>query len=388
MPNLALREECVGCTACAQACPKQCIEMKKDFEGFRYPKITCIEECINCGMCEKACPILNVNHDESKLPTAYAALSKNESIRTDSSSGGIFTELATSILLQNGVVYGAAYNEQFDIEHICVESVDDLSKLRGAKYAQSNLGNCFTDIFARLKEGQRILFSGSPCQVAGLKAFLKKDYENLICVDFVCHGVPSPMAWKEYVSYRAKEDADGTLPKAINLRSKDTGWSRYQYSNVFEYEDGKKHSALSSQSLFMKLFVGDYISRPSCENCKFKGYSRVSDITLGDFWGIWDINPEMDDNKGTSVILIQSDKGQALWNEISDRIVCKEVTLEQASLQNPSMLTPSKANPKREEVLELIREGRIEECEALFVQPKVSMLSRIKGKVKRIIKGK
>lgn len=385
MPRLANKENCVGCTACVNACPQRCIEIIDDNDGFGYPAFTSSSSCIDCGYCEKVCPILKDEAEEIKVPLAYAAFSRNDTLRMESSSGGVFTELARQIIAKKGVVFGAVYGNMFEIKHRCIDNESDLWELRGAKYSESNLENSFSNILGRLKNGQKVLFSGTPCQVAGLKTFVKKEYDNLYCVDFVCHGVPSPMAWKAYIEYRAKHDADGEFPKAINLRSKSTGWSRYQYSNEFEYKDGKKCSIPSSDSLFMKLFVGNYISRISCENCMFKGYSRVSDITLGDFWGIWDIDPEMDDNKGTSVVLIQSEKGQTLWNEISDKIKFKEVTLEQASQQNPSMLTSSKANSNRNIVLDQIREGHIEECEKLFVQPKISMMSRVKGKIKRLI---
>lgn len=381
MPNLADRNECVGCTACVNVCPKQCIEMEKDLNGFAYPEVVHSLNCIECGMCEKSCPVLKESIVINEYPDAYAALSMDESIRMESSSGGVFTELAKRIISQSGVVYGASYDEHFGVCHYCVDNADDLYRLRGAKYAESNLGIIFQEILKRLQQGQLVLFSGTPCQVAGLKSFLRKDYDNLFCVDFVCHGVPSPMAWQSYIEYRVKEDATGELPCNINLRSKNTGWSRYQYSNVFKYRNGKQHSTLSSKSLFMKLFVGDYISRPSCEVCKFKGYSRSSDITLGDFWGIWDIYSEMDDNKGTSVVLVQSSKGKMLWEEIQNKIKYRQVTLEQASQYNPSMLVASKAKQNREEILERIRAGKIGSCEELFVQMTPSLSNRVKGKI-------
>lgn len=383
MPRLAEADLCVGCSVCASICPNRCIEMEKDSDGFKYPVLMHLANCVECGMCESVCPVLSENiKANNEIPLAYAAFSQNEALRMESSSGGIFTELAKQILAENGIVFGAAYNEKFEVKHCGIEKESDLWKLRGAKYAQSDLGNSFSEILARLKNGQRVLFSGTPCQVAGLKAFVKKDYDNLFCVDFVCHGVPSPMAWKAYVEYRAEQDAAGKLPERINLRDKNTGWSNYHYSNVFEYENGKRHSIASSDSLFMKLFVGDYISRSSCEYCKFKGYSRVSDITLGDFWGIWDVDPEMDDNKGTSVVLLQSEKAKKIWQTIGSKIKCKEVSLEQASQQNPSMLNSAKQNPNRDKVLELIRAGKIGECQALFAVPKVSLLSRMKRKLK------
>lgn len=384
MPKFASKEICTGCTACRSVCPKRCIEMRVDINGFVYPRINNLSACINCRKCEVVCPVINIKKQDCPS-MAYAAFSKNENQRMESSSGGIFSELSERIIAQKGVVYGAVYDEDFAVKHCFVDNAVDLWKMRGAKYSESDLGSSFVDILSRLQKGQNVLFSGTPCQVAGLKSFIKKDYDNLLCVDFVCHGVPSPMAWKAYIQYRSNKDANGELLKAINLRSKNTGWSRYQYSNVFEYKNGKQQSISNAESLYMKLFVGNYISRPSCENCKFKGYSRVSDITLGDFWGIWDIDPEMDDNKGTSVVLVQSKKGESIWNEIRDKVIYKEVTLEQASQQNPSMLTPSKANPNRDSVLDKIREGYIAECENLFVVPKASMSSRIKGKIKRLL---
>lgn len=386
MPKIVSIDNCVGCTACASICPKQCIEMKKDADGFSYPEVIYQLECVECGACEHVCPLLKNELEKKELPIAYAAVSEDEVLRAESSSGGIFTEIAKRIIEQDGVVYGAAYDDQFEVKHYCIDNEEELWKLRGAKYAESDIGTSFSDILDKLKKGQFVLFSGTPCQVAGLKTFVKKDFENLFCVDFVCHGVPSPMAWKSYIEHRANKDANGELPIEINLRSKSTGWSKYQYSNVFKYENGKEHSVLSSQSLFMNLFVGDYISRPSCENCKFKGYNRVSDFTLGDFWGIWDIDPDMDDNKGTSVVLVHSEKGKDLWSEISENIRFKEVSLEKASQQNPSMLMASKAKQDRESVLKRIRDGQIESCEKLFVQPRISMMTKVKAKLRRLWK--
>lgn len=385
MPTLAAKDYCTGCTACASVCPKGCITMAADENGFLCPVVDA-EKCVSCGLCEKVCPMITPLEKPVNEPAAYAAYSKDEAMRLSSSSGGVFTESAKAVLNDGGAVFGAAYNAQFEVVHICVEDEADLAKLRGAKYAQSDLGGTFRDVKRRLERGQKVLFSGTPCQVGGLKAFLRRDYENLLTVDFVCHSVPSPMAWREYVKYRARLDNGGEIPSAINLRDKQTGWTNYQYSNLFTYENGHKHTARSSESLYMKLFVGDYINRESCANCRFKGYSRVSDLTIGDFWGIWDVAPEMDDNKGTSVVLVQSPRGAELLRCITNRLVFKAVTREEASRQNGAMLNAAQPNPRRAEALALIRAGQIGECESWFAAPKITTMQRFKSFAKRILR--
>lgn len=383
MPKLAQRNNCTGCTACASACPRDCIAMEADKNGFLCPRVDG-EKCVECGLCQKTCPILNKTEPAEEKTLAYAACSLDEAVRLESSSGGVFTELARAVLREGGVVFGAAYDENFCVRHVCAESLAELELLRGAKYAQSELGDTFRQVKAALKE-RRVLFSGTPCQVAGLKAFLGRECAGLVTVDFVCHSVPSPMAWREYVKYRAEQDNGGELPAAINLRSKKTGWSRYQYSNLFEYATGASHTAQSGQSLYMKLFVGGYISRPSCENCAFKGYSRVSDLTLGDFWGIWDIAPEMDDDKGTSVILCHTAIGRELLERISGRLTMKPVTLEEASRQNSAMLVAAKPNERRTEALELIARGDIGACADWFRLRKETAAQKLRRLVGRLL---
>ena len=384
MPKLATKEYCTGCTACVSVCPKGCIAMIADENGFLCPVIDA-ERCVECGLCEKTCPIVTPLKMAENEPKAYAAYSKDEAVRMQSSSGGVFTEIARAVLAEDGVVFGAAYNKQFEVVHICVDSETELAKLRGAKYAQSDLRGIFADVNAKLNAGQNVLFSGTPCQVGGLKAYLRKDYPNLLTVDFVCHSIPSPMAWREYVKYRAEQDNGGELPEFINLRAKETGWSRYQYSNLFQYADGTNHSAKSIESLYMKLFVGGYIDRESCANCQFKGCSRVSDLTIGDFWGIWDIAPEMDDNKGTSVVLVQSPRGSKLLDIISDRLVLREVSLVEASQQNQAMLKIHTPNERRDDTLSMIKAGHIGECEAWFVPHKPSFSQKIRSFLRRTI---
>ena len=355
MPRFAEKDQCTGCTACASSCPVSCIDMQMDENGFAYPFISDPHKCISCGTCEAVCPVLNYKKTEGDEPQAFAAYSKNDTLRKESSSGGIFSEIARMVLANGGLVFGARYDECFKVCHDLVDNEMALSALRGAKYAESWLGDTFSKLQKELKQGRRVLFTGTPCQVAGLRAFLNDDYDNLICIDFICHSIPSPMVWEKYVEYRAKNDANGQLPDLINLRDKSTGWRHYQYSNYFKYSNGMEHRDVSTQSVFMKLFIEDYISRQSCANCRFKGYNRISDFTLGDFWGIWDIMPEMDDNQGTSIVLLHSVKGKDIWNSVKDNLTYKEVRLDLVAQQNRSLVNPSGQKNERKEVLDSIR---------------------------------
>lgn len=377
MPKLAELNLCTGCTACACICPKGCITMAADADGFRYPVID-EDSCVGCGLCEKVCPVLADNRPNHE-PKAYAACSRDTGMRLESSSGGVFTELARHILAQGGAVFGAIFDKEFRVIHACAEDEAALAQMRGAKYAQSDLDGIFADVKNRLNRGQLVLFSGTPCQVGGLISFLGKSYENLTTVDFVCHSVPSPAAWSEYV--KSLGDV-----RSINLRAKDTGWSRYSYCHRIETANGPRLIP-NGESLYMKLFVGGYINRRSCENCNFKGYARRSDLTIGDFWGIWDSYPDMDDNRGTSVVLVQSERGQKLWEAIGAKLTVRAVSLEDASMQNSAMLVRSPAAESRDLALAQIRSGDINGCAALFPVRKSTLFQRIKMLLSRIIGG-
>lgn len=388
MPELASKSQCTGCTACVSICPRQCICMDVDVEGFVYPTIENDSVCISCGICERVCPVLNKKEYSESLTKAYAAFSKNDLLRMESSSGGIFSELSKVVLQSGGIIYGASYNKNYIVEHISIDSIEMLEKLRGAKYSQSNLGESFQTIKNQLNSGKKILFSGTPCQVAGLKAFLDHDYDNLICIDFVCHGVPSPMVWKEYVKYRARTDDDSTGLKRINLRNKESGWSKYTYSVEFTYSDNKRYLYNNQDDPFMRFFINDYILRNSCSDCHFKGYDRVSDITLGDFWGIWDIAPEMDDNKGTSLVLTHSKKGEQLFKAVFKNIKFKQVTLEQASRLNQSLLQSSVQHVDRDLVLNKIAVEGFQSAVPFFKvkqSEKISLPKRVISTLRRLI---
>lgn len=334
MNNIVARELCSGCTACASVCPKQCIQMKPNKEGFLYPEIDAAI-CVECGACKRTCPVLNKPKFTGVQTTAFAAYAEDETVRLASSSGGIFSLLAEEVLEHNGVVYGAAFDEKFHVHHIGVETKDELGKLRGSKYVQSNLGHVFADVKEKLENGKVVLFSGVICQIAGLKAYLKKDYPNLLTIDVLCHGVPSPKLWQKYLD--ELEKSHGSAVRRMFFRHKKYGWKTYSVS--FEFSNDTEYEEFFSKDPYMQIFLRNISLRPSCYNCHFNELDRVSDITLGDCWGINRIMPEMDDDKGTSVILIHSEKGKRQFEKVSVNMVTKQA--------NPDTILPPTAGGRK-----------------------------------------
>lgn len=386
MSYLAQKSECTGCSACMGICPQKCLRMERDKYGFLRPMLKRPDLCLDCGLCGRVCPV-QAAAPRAETTEAWAAVSLDAAARAESSSGGVFTELARGVLGRGGIVFGAAYDENFNVRHIGVEREAELGRLRGAKYAQSDLGDCFAQVRAALQAGRPTLFSGTPCQVAGLKAVLRGDDAGLLTVDLVCHSVPAPAVWARYVRYRAGQDAAGRLPERINLRSKHTGWSRYAYSNLYEYPDGARYCAGSGDDLFMRLFVGDYICRESCATCRFKGFTRTADITLGDFWGVWGVAPEMDDNRGTSLVLTHSETGRAALAALEGRVRLKRVTLEQAAAQNPAIVAPAPMQPQRAAALQACLRGDFLAAAALLPTPpaRASLSARALRKLRGVL---
>lgn len=336
--DLCKTELCTGCAACVNSCPKHCIQMVADAEGFLRPVVD-IKRCVDCGACQKTCPILNPKACDNKT-VAYAAIHKDENIRMESTSGGVFSLLCQWIFDHGGVAFGAAYADDFLVEHRCIRSMDELSALRTAKYSQSQIGDSFQKVKQLLADGQYVLFSGTPCQIGGLRTFLGKDYERLVLVDLICHGVPSPAVWSRYIDYRSKTDASGAAPVFINLRSKETGWPGY--SVRFDYENGTDYSVRNSEDPFMRCFVGDLCLRPSCYDCQFKGTSRSSDFTLGDYWGVWSQLPDYNDGKGTSIVLVHSEKGFKIWSDIDTQMQSQKVDVVHCMDENVSAIQSAK----------------------------------------------
>lgn len=324
MIHIEDKKKCCGCNACVQRCPKQCIITQENEEGFLYP-IVDKEACIDCGLCEKICPVLNQGEERQPLEV-YAAYNKNEEIRMQSSSGGIFTALAEQIIQEGGVVFGARFNEDWEVIHDYTETAEGLSVFRGSKYVQSRIGNTFNQAEQFLKQGRKVLFSGTPCQIAGLKLFLHKEYENLLIVDFICHGVPSPGVWKKYLEelIANQDDRNKQFYSSLNslrnishieFRNKCLGWKKYSFALNLSISDehGIKKTVLLSEicteNIYMKGFMANLYLRPSCYSCPSNRLKSGSDITIGDYWGIQNIYPNIDDDKGICCVMVNTEKG-------------------------------------------------------------------------------
>ncbi|MBQ8539075.1 MAG: Coenzyme F420 hydrogenase/dehydrogenase, beta subunit C-terminal domain [Ruminococcus sp.] len=344
MVSIIDKYSCCGCGACKAKCPKNCIEMVPDSEGFDYPVVN-TELCISCGICDSVCPVHTESEFSQALPVAYAAFSKEDKVLFDSSSGGVFYHVSKWILENNGVVIGAAYTGDFKVEHICVDNFYDLIRLQGSKYVQSSTCDSYIQTLEYLKKGLKVLYSGTPCQIEGLYSFLGKDYDNLYTVDIICSGVPSPLIWERYLTYR-KNKAKSRL-NSVNLRYKKYGWQ--EYIILFEFENGKVYECTRFEDHYMRAFRTHCSLRPSCYRCKFKGIKRNSDITVADFWGIERILPDMNNKKGTSLLFLQSQKGKDLFNNIVDYLKVVQVDTEKAAECNPMMTYSAKEPTIRNE---------------------------------------
>ena len=347
MIQIKNKVDCCGCHSCYNICPTQAIKMQADEYGFKYP-IVDQNKCINCGLCEKVCPIINKITRDNK-PEAYAIINKDEDVRKKSSSGGVFTLIAERIIEKGGVVFGASFDEKFIVKHIKVENNDGLQKLRGSKYVQCDINKTYTEAKEILETGRTVLFTGTPCQINGLYSFLNKNYDNLYTQDIICHGVPSPKVWKNYLGYRNKIDKQ--VPIKINFRQKDNGWKEFAMS--FKYAK-KTYLKDHGEDLYMKAFLSNLSLRDSCYECNFKDKKRISDITLGDFWGINNILPDMNDNRGISLVIINSEKGKELLENISNKIIKKQVDFEESIKYNSAMIHSVPLNKNREKFLRKI----------------------------------
>ncbi len=383
MIEIQNKENCTSCFACYNVCPVNAIEMIKDSEGFKYPRVN-KEKCINCGLCDKTCPVINNKGKAGYYarPKVIAAYTKNNHIRLDSTSGGVFSELAKKIYQENGYVCGAIYNKEWEVEHIVSNDIKDLDNLRSSKYLQSDINNIFTQIKKLLEKGKKVLICGSPCQISGLNNFLQKDYPNLYTIDFICRGMNSPKIFKGYI--KNLENKYKARAVKVKFKHKIHGW--HNFSTKVDFENGKSYIGGRYEDSFMIGYLKyNAFMRPSCYNCKFKGLPRRADITLADFWGIERISPKMDQNKGTSMIYINSEKGQKLFDEIKENLVYEEIVSDDVFKENVSMKRSVEMTKERQGVFKNIDKLSYKELsDRYFPEPPISKKIKIRIKNNRV----
>ena len=330
MIDIKRAEDCSGCAACVQNCASQCITFQADTEGFYYPEVDA-ERCIGCGLCENACPV--IQHKEyHPVVASFAAASMDDELRFGSSSGAVFGTLCTNIFEKKGLVCGVRMRDDCrDVVFDFAEDMQQLEPILGSKYMQSYPIGVFNQIEKILQGGRLVLFSGTPCQVNGLKLFLGREYENLLSVDIICHGVPSPVLWRKYVDYFETSNMGSLLH--VNFRAKPNGWN--DYGLEMKTETGSAVFTPHANDPFFRLFLKNVCLRPSCYECKSKIF-RLSDLTIGDFWGIDQVLPGFNDDKGTSAVIIRSEKGMRYFETVKDRMNTMRVRYDEITAKNPS----------------------------------------------------
>lgn len=414
MIHISDKKNCCGCSACVQRCPKHCISLQEDSEGFLYPEVD-EHVCIDCGLCEKVCPIIN-RADKIEPLEVLAAKNTDEEERMNSSSGGVFLPLARDVINQGGVVFGAVYDEHWEVHHVYAETIEDVYPMMGSKYLQSRIENSYKEAEQFLKQGREVLFVGSPCQIAGLRTFLRnKEYPNLLAVDFLCHGVPSPGIWRRYLAetysedykneqFRRKADAGKNSVLFLSLNAKspigdikfrdkyESGWKKFRF--VIRQKSASRadqntvlSSDIHSANPFMRGFLSNIYLRPSCYACKCKNGVNHSDLTIADFWGINQIAPEFDDDKGVGLVLLNTKKGEDYFSRLSMDMMPSN--LEQAHYYNGGFNEHTKAHPKRDQFFFLIENGKSIEA-AVGICLRLPFKQRVvrvaKSMVKKVIK--
>lgn len=376
-----VNNKCIGCSVCYNICPKKCITMEDLGNGFLYPKID-YKKCIKCNLCEKYCPI-NLEFKNNNIidfkNKSFAAYSKDNNLRMKSSSGGIFSELAKYIINNNGIVVGAAFEDN-NLRHIIVDKVEELYKLQGSKYLQSEMNDIYIKVKERLENNKLVLFTGTPCEINALYKYLGKEYNNLYTQDIICHGVPSKLLYDKYKNYLENKYKSKVID--IKFRDKSNGWENYNIK--IKFENGNIINEPANQNLYMKAFLNNLFLRPSCYECQFKGNNRKSDITLGDFWGINNIDSNFNDQKGLSLVIINTDKGNKLFNLILGQIIIKEFNINDSIKFNSSYYSCPNIPNEKDKFIEEIKNNDFEKVVNKYT--KVSFLKRVKNKIKSIIK--
>lgn len=374
MLNVSEKEKCCGCGACYQVCPVNAVEMVWDEEGFKYPAIN-KEVCVDCGMCENVCPVFCAGSGYlDSLHLAVATRSNNPDVLEKSTSGGISYELAKYIIEKDGVVFGACYDKDFVVCHKKIQSLEELKDMQGSKYVQSDVRRTYLETKQLLEKEVLVYYTGTPCQIEGLITFLGKDYDNLITQDLICHGTPSPQMWDKYLKETGYCRANN-----IVFRDKKKGWET-KSEFVVKYPD-KEIRYPFYKDAFCFFFGQNYSLRPICYECPFKSGNKKADLTCADLWGISEILPEeLRDDKGMSLLLVHSEKGRRLLENIKHRVFIKEISYEQAVAHN-MMALKSVIRPERRE--EFFGDLKLKRIKPLYkkYRPKESVILQIKKKL-------
>lgn len=375
MIEILRKEDCVGCGACVQRCPKSCIALQPDEQGFLYPQVD-VSRCIGCALCEKVCPV--INQDGSRVPRAvYAAKKRDNAVRMKSSSGGLFFALAKRIIDDGGVVFGARFDEKHDVVHDYAETVGGLAAFQGSKYVQSRTGGCYEAAGRFLREGRTVMFTGTPCQIAALRKYLRKDYgAQLVLVDVACHGVPSPRVWRAYIDSIEKGPFD-----RINFRDKRNGWMDYGFSLARNGED--VFYQRSEENMYMNGFLRDLYLRPSCSACPAKQGKSGSDITLADCWGIQDFLPGFDCRDGASALMINTAAGQSLVDAVASEIDLSPVAYSDVVGHNRALIESAAPSSRRAEFWHRFHKEGISCLKPLLRSMGPSFMSRLRNHLLR-----
>lgn len=373
------KKECCGCTACKSICANNAIEMEQDEEGFLYPNIS-EKLCISCGLCKKVCAFKNGYERALNIPDAYAVKHKDMNVRLNSRSGGMFTAITDFVLNFSGVVYGAGYRQHFVVCHKRATNKAERDEFRGSKYVQSELSNTYKQVKKDLEKNNWVLFSGTPCQTAGLSTYLneaKTNKGNLIICDIICHGTPTPKAWMDYIAMMEKRHK-GEITKVDFRNKKLFGWKAHR--ETFEIK-GKTYN----YNTYATLFYKHDILRPACFNCKYTNINRPSDITLADFWGVDYFVPKFNDNKGISLVLINNEKGRWLFNNVKDQLEYKKCPA--TNLEHPNLKKPTECPISREQFWKDYRFFGFEYIARKYTNCnfKVRVKRSIKNKIKKLI---
>lgn len=389
-----LNKLCCGCSCCEDVCPKYAISMKMNENGFYYPVID-ESKCVGCGLCIKKCQCISnekadIKHKASishiietkEVPKVYAVVSQNKKALLESSSGGISYELGACILSQGGVVFGAVYNDNMEIIHQKIDSLKELSKIQGSKYAQSRIRDIYKQVEECLKKGKKVLFTGTPCQIGGLYQFLGKDYRYLYTMDIICYGVASTGIFLDYVRWK-EEKAKGKI-KNINFRSKVDRWG-ISITEV-DYMDKKKQFRYSDDDEWYQTFLSHMATRESCHFCMYTNVQRKADITAGDYWGIEKYKPDLNCRTGLSKVLLNTEKGERLFKEIQENVWTEQMEIESAI--RPNLQKPPKRSEKREAFLTEYKKVGFYEAYRKYVVKKVPFKVKVKRWLKIKIKCK